>query len=92
MIQSCVAVLDKGDGHSLRTAPCLESSGSLCILNYQVDGVLASVYTSDHRGERMCRQALAIQGLVREDSANVRALIEPSRLKASFPGQIAAGD
>ena len=40
-IQFGVAVLAKGDGHSLRTAPCLESSGMLCIRNYYLDRVLA---------------------------------------------------
>ncbi len=35
-----VALLGKGYGHSLRTAPCLESSGMLCIRNYYVDRVL----------------------------------------------------
>ncbi len=39
-IQSGVAVLEKGNGHSLRTAPCLESSGMLCIRNYYLDRVL----------------------------------------------------
>ena len=42
MIQSGVAVLDKGDGHCLWTAPWLESSESLCIRHYQMDGVLVS--------------------------------------------------
>ncbi len=40
MIQSGVAALEKGDGHSLRTAPWLESSGVLCIRNYHLEGVL----------------------------------------------------
>jgi hypothetical protein len=40
MIQSGVAALEKGEGHSLRTAPWLESSGALCIRNYHLDGVL----------------------------------------------------
>ena len=43
MIQSSVAVLEKGDGHSLRTAPWLESSGTLCIRDYHLDGVLTVV-------------------------------------------------
>ena len=42
MIQSGVAALEKGNGHSLRTAPWLESSGSLCIRNYHTEGVLGS--------------------------------------------------
>ncbi len=44
-IQSFVAVLAKGNGHSLRTAPCLESSGTLCIRNYYLDRVLGSKLT-----------------------------------------------
>ena len=43
MIQSGVAALEKGDGHSLRTAPWLESSGALCIRDYHMDGVLGLV-------------------------------------------------
>ncbi len=46
MIQSGVAVLDKGDGHCLWTAPWLESSESLCIRHYQVDGVLVGHATA----------------------------------------------
>ncbi len=39
-IQCSVAVLEKGDGHSLRTASCLVSSGMLCVRNYYLDRVL----------------------------------------------------
>ncbi len=41
-IQSGVAVLEKGDGHSLRTAPCLVSSGTLCIRHYYLVRVLVT--------------------------------------------------
>jgi len=40
MIQSCVAVPTKAYGYSLRAAPGLQSSGALCIPNYQMDGLL----------------------------------------------------
>jgi hypothetical protein len=57
MIQSGVAVLDKGDGHCLWTAPWLESSESLCIRHYQVDGVLVSrpVHISKKRNQLALR-------------------------------------
>ncbi len=41
-IPSFVAVFAKGSGQSLRTAPRLESSGTLCIRNYYLDGVLGA--------------------------------------------------
>jgi len=62
MIQSCVAVLEKGYGHYLRTAPCLESSGSLCIRNYQVGGVQGarfSLRTSLYQLSLACIDAMS---------------------------------
>ena len=46
-----VAVLDKGVGHCLRTAPCLDAFAGSCIHRYYLVGVLAALLVSCGQGQ-----------------------------------------